>query len=260
MAGNHISRRQIHVRGIVQGVGFRPFVYNLAQRLRLAGYVLNSSAGVLIEVEGSAAELDDFVRALNEDAPPLANIEDLDVAALEPAGYSSFVIRESVDEPGKLVPVSPDVGTCDDCMRDFRTPANRRYGYPFTNCTNCGPRYTITRKIPYDRPLTTMACFAMCPECLREYEDPANRRFHAQPNACPNCGPSLVLDAGEFERGRQQPAGNRRSSTAAARGPDSGDQRTGWLSSRVRSGDRRRRALAARTQEAQRQTVRADGS
>ncbi|MBZ5609296.1 MAG: carbamoyltransferase HypF [Acidobacteriia bacterium] len=197
-----MARRQIHIRGIVQGVGFRPFVYNLAQRLQLTGYVLNSSAGVVIEVEGGDAELDDFVRSLSQEAPPLANIEDVAVATLEPAGYASFVIRESVDEPGKLVPVSPDVATCGDCMRDFRTPGNRRHGYPFTNCTNCGPRYTITRKIPYDRPLTTMACFAMCPRCLREYEDPTDRRFHAQPNACPECGPSLELDASEFERGR----------------------------------------------------------
>ncbi|HYL35230.1 MAG TPA: carbamoyltransferase HypF [Bryobacteraceae bacterium] len=203
-----IVRRQIHVRGIVQGVGFRPFVYNLARRLQLSGYVLNSSAGVLIEVEGHEAELGQFVRGLSEDAPPLSQIEDLAVAALEPAGYDSFVIRESVDEPGRLVPVSPDVSTCDDCMRDFRTPGNRRHGYPFTNCTNCGPRYTITRKIPYDRPLTTMACFVMCERCRREYENPADRRFHAQPNACPECGPSLLLSvsaglapAPEFERG-----------------------------------------------------------
>ena len=190
---NSIARRQIHIRGIVQGVGFRPFVFNLAQRLQLSGYVLNSSAGVVIEAEGSEAGLDQFVRALNQDAPPLAQIEDVAVTTLGPAGYTSFVIRESLDEPGKLVPVSPDVATCDDCMHDFRTLTNRRHGYPFTNCTNCGPRYTITRKIPYDRPLTTMACFAMCQRCLREYENPADRRFHAQPNACPDCGPSLAL-------------------------------------------------------------------
>jgi hydrogenase maturation protein HypF len=197
----HVSRRQIHIRGVVQGVGFRPFVYNLAQRLHLSGYVLNSSAGVLIEVEGREAELHHFERGLLEDAPPLSQIEDVAVATLGAAGYHGFVIRESVDEPGRLVPVSPDVSTCDDCMRDFRTPGNRRHGYPFTNCTNCGPRYTITRKIPYDRPLTTMACFAMCERCLREYEDPSDRRFHAQPNACPDCGPSLALSA-SFERGQ----------------------------------------------------------
>jgi hydrogenase maturation protein HypF len=190
-----ISRRQIHVRGIVQGVGFRPFVYNLAQGLGLSGYVLNSSAGVTIEVEGESGELDRFVNLLGEDAPPLAHIEDVAVTWLEAAGYSDFVIRESLDEPGCLAPVSPDISTCDDCMRDFRTPTNWRYGYPFTNCTNCGPRYTITRKVPYDRPLTTMACFAMCERCLEEYADPRDRRFHAQPNACPECGPSLALVA-----------------------------------------------------------------
>ena len=202
------GRREIRVRGIVQGVGFRPFVYNLAQRLGLSGWVLNSSAGVLIEVEGDAAGLEQFVRALRNEAPPLAQIEEVAVASLEPAGYDGFVIRESVDEPGHLVPVSPDIGTCDDCLRDFRAPENRRFGYAFTNCTNCGPRYTITRTIPYDRPLTTMACFAMCARCLREYEDPADRRFHAQPNACPDCGPSLWL-AGDF--------GGKRDSLAAIR-------------------------------------------
>ena len=188
-----ISRRQIHIRGIVQGVGFRPFVYNLAQSLGLRGFVLNSSAGVTIEVEGGSCELDRFVKRLADEAPPLAHIQDVAVTLLEPAGYAGFSIRESRDEPGRLVPVSPDISTCDDCMRDFRSPENRRYGYPFTNCTNCGPRYTITRTIPYDRPWTTMACFAMCERCLAEYDNPRDRRFHAQPNACPDCGPSLEL-------------------------------------------------------------------
>src|ERR1700733_791668 len=186
-------RKQIRVRGIVQGVGFRPFVYSLAEKLSLAGYVLNSSAGVLIEVEGDTAQIEIFVRELNENPPPLAQVEDITVASLEPTGYRAFVIRESVDQPGQFAPVSPDVSTCHDCLRDLQTPGNRRFGYPFTNCTNCGPRYTITKTIPYDRPLTTMACFPMCGQCLREYEDPSNRRFHAQPNACPDCGPSLTL-------------------------------------------------------------------
>jgi hydrogenase maturation protein HypF len=189
----HPVRKQIRVRGIVQGVGFRPFIYNLARRLRLTGYVLNSSAGVLIEVEGESTQIEDFVRELRANPPTLAHIEEVELTALQPAGHADFVIRESVDEPGALAPVSPDVATCPDCLRDFQTPGNRRFGYPFTNCTNCGPRYTITRMIPYDRPLTTMACFPMCERCLREYEDPSNRRFHAQPNACPDCGPSLTL-------------------------------------------------------------------
>jgi hydrogenase maturation protein HypF len=192
-SGARISRRQIHISGIVQGVGFRPFVFKLAQELGLQGYVLNSSTGVTIEVEGADPELECFVHRLRSDAPPLAQIEDVVIQTLAPAGYSSFVIRESVDEPGRLAPVSPDIGTCEDCLRDFRSAGNRRHGYPFTNCTNCGPRYTITRKIPYDRSLTTMACFAMCERCLAEYEDPADRRFHAQPNACTKCGPALTL-------------------------------------------------------------------
>jgi hydrogenase maturation protein HypF len=191
----HPVRQQIRVRGIVQGVGFRPFVYNLAEKLGLAGYVLNSSAGVVIDVEGDPGQIARFVRELNESPPPLAQIEEVAVASLEPAGYEAFVIRESVDQPGELAPVSPDVSTCSECLSDFQISGNRRFGYPFTNCTNCGPRYTITRMTPYDRPLTTMACFPMCEQCLREYEDPSNRRFHAQPNACPDCGPSLSLSS-----------------------------------------------------------------
>lgn len=177
----------------MQGVGFRPFVYNLAEKFGLVGYVLNSSAGVVIEVEGEPARVDAFVRELKGNPPPLAHIEDIAIASIDAAGDTAFVIRDSVDEPGQLQPVSPDVSTCPDCLRDFQAPGNRRFRYPFTNCTNCGPRYTITRMIPYDRPLTTMACFQMCEQCLREYEDPADRRFHAQPNACPDCGPSITL-------------------------------------------------------------------
>lgn len=193
-------RKQIRVGGIVQGVGFRPFVYNLAQALSLAGYVLNSTAGVLIEIEGAPASIESFVRELRENPPPLAQIENIAIENLEPAGYAGFVIRESVDEPGELVPVSPDVSTCADCLRELRDPSNRRYGYAFTNCTNCGPRYSITRAIPYDRPLTTMACFPMCEQCLGEYEDPSDRRFHAQPNACAVCGPALSHPIAEIQR------------------------------------------------------------
>ncbi len=194
------ARKQIRVLGIVQGVGFRPFVYNLAQKLGLSGYVLNSSAGVLIEVEGDPAQIELFVSKLKENPPPLAQIEDISTAPIPALGDAVFSIRESVDQPGQLAPVSPDVATCPDCLRDFQTPGNRRFGYPFTNCTNCGPRYTITRAIPYDRPLTTMACFPMCEQCRREYEDPSDRRFHAQPNACPDCGPSITLS---IERAQQ---------------------------------------------------------
>jgi len=188
-----LRRIQIHVRGIVQGVGFRPFIFKLAQELSLHGYVLNSSAGVTIEIEGSEQALESFGCRLRDDAPPLARIESIEVEALPLYGYSNFVIRESVDDPGKLAPVSPDISTCNECLRDLGEPGNRRHGYPFTNCTNCGPRYTITRKVPYDRPFTTMACFPMCEKCLAEYQNPQDRRFHAQPNACLACGPGLAL-------------------------------------------------------------------
>jgi len=195
-----VIRRRIRVRGIVQGVGFRPFVYNLAHELGLAGYVLNSSAGVTIEIEGSESRVSEFVSRLRKRPPPLAQIEDFAVTALDPAGESGFVIRHSEAEAGEFVLVSPDVATCDDCWRDFGDPQNRRYGYPFTNCTNCGPRYTIIQDIPYDRPYTTMSQFRMCSRCQAEYDDPSNRRFHAQPNACPECGPglALVVSGGEF--------------------------------------------------------------
>ncbi len=193
-------RRRIRVRGIVQGVGFRPFVYNLAHGLELAGYVLNSSAGVTIEIEGGKAAVEHFVATLRNSPPPLAQIEEVAITELGPVGETGFVIRHSEAEPGEFVLVSPDVATCGDCWRDFGDAANRRYGYPFTNCTNCGPRYTIIQDIPYDRPTTTMAKFRMCALCQAEYDDPSNRRFHAQPNACPECGPGLALvpSDGEF--------------------------------------------------------------
>ena len=172
------SRRiRIRLRGIVQGVGFRPFVHNLALELDLAGYVLNSSAGLVAEVEGDPAAVDAFVKTLREDPPPLAWIQEMEVVKLEAAGDSTFAIRESVAETGEFALVSPDVATCDDCFRDFTAAANRRFGYAFTNCTNCGPRYTIIRDIPYDRPHTTMAAFHMCAACRAEYDDRRDRRF-----------------------------------------------------------------------------------
>ena len=185
------KRIRIRLRGIVQGVGFRPFVYNLATQLELAGWVLNSSAGLTAEAEGAADAVERFLGAVTKEPPPLAWIQETEVVELAPAGESSFAIRESLEETGEFALISPDVATCADCLRDLRDPNNRRHRYPFTNCTNCGPRYTIVRDIPYDRPNTTMAKFALCADCRREYEDPADRRFHAQPNACPVCGPSL---------------------------------------------------------------------
>jgi hydrogenase maturation protein HypF len=195
-----VSRRQIRIRGIVQGVGFRPFVYNLARRLGLAGYVLNSSAGVMVEVEGAPDALDRFVESVRGEAPPLARIEEILVVEIDPLGERDFAIRESQTQEGEFVLVSPDVATCPDCYRDFSDPLNRRYGYAFTNCTNCGPRYTIIQDIPYDRPNTTMAGFRMCAACQAEYDDPGNRRFHAQPNACAECGPQLSAPIAEAQR------------------------------------------------------------
>jgi len=199
-SGVELARRQIRIRGVVQGVGFRPFVYNLARRLGLAGYVLNSSAGVEAEVEGARDALDRFVESLRSEGPPLARIEEMLVAEIDPLGERDFGIRESQAQEGEFVLVSPDVATCPDCYRDFSDPANRRFGYEFTNCTNCGPRYTIIRDIPYDRPNTTMAGFRMCAACQAEYDDPANRRFHAQPNACAECGPQLSAPMAEAQR------------------------------------------------------------
>jgi hydrogenase maturation protein HypF len=193
-------RVQVRLRGIVQGVGFRPFVYNLAGELGLSGYVLNSSAGLVAEAEGPPAAIGKFIDSITADAPPLAWIQESAVAELEPIGDSGFTIRDSLAETGEFALISPDVATCDACLADTLDPANRRFDYPFTNCTNCGPRYTIIREIPYDRPKTTMTVFRMCADCEREYHDPADRRFHAQPNACPVCGPSLSATVEEARR------------------------------------------------------------
>jgi hydrogenase maturation protein HypF len=187
------ERREVCVRGIVQGVGFRPFVYALARRHGLSGTVRNDAEGVRIEVEGAPEELGRFVRALEEDSPPLAMVESVFWQPLAPLGDSEFRIEESRDGLRRQALVSPDVATCEDCLAELLDPTDRRYRYPFTNCTNCGPRFTITRSVPYDRATTTMSGFEMCPDCRREYEDPANRRFHAQPNACPVCGPHVRL-------------------------------------------------------------------
>ena len=192
-ASSSLTRKRIEARGVVQGVGFRPFVYNLARGLGLCGFVMNSSAGVMIEIEGSEAELQDFLDTLQQHPPPLAHIDRIDISDVDVRGDSLFSIGKSLAIAGEFALVSPDVGTCEDCWHDFSDPANRRYGYAFTNCTNCGPRYTIVKDVPYDRTATTMAAFRMCPTCQAEYDDPANRRFHAQPNACGVCGPQLSL-------------------------------------------------------------------
>jgi hydrogenase maturation protein HypF len=192
-----LSLARISVRGVVQGVGFRPFIYQLATRHKLRGWVCNTSEDVRIEVEGDTRDIERFLQGLREQAPPLSHIEDITVTPAPPAGYDKFEIRHSIAEEGKYQLVSPDIATCPDCLREIFDPGDRRFRYPFTNCTNCGPRFTIIADIPYDRPNTTMKSFQMCPECQREYDDPLNRRFHAQPNACPECGPQLdLLDAG----------------------------------------------------------------
>jgi hydrogenase maturation protein HypF len=188
-----VVRRRVRVAGTVQGVGFRPHVYRLASELGLAGFVLNDSQGVLLEVEGSRPAVDEFVERLSSQAPPLARIEGVDAAAVPATGEPGFAIVMSRSGGDPDAPVSPDMTTCDDCLAEVLDPTDRRHRYPFTNCTNCGPRFTIVRGVPYDRPLTTMSGFQMCRLCQAEYDDPLDRRFHAQPNACPDCGPRLAF-------------------------------------------------------------------
>ena len=188
-----VARIGIRVRGAVQGVGFRPFVYRLARELALSGWVNNDGAGVVIEVQGAAIEIDRFVQRLSDDAPRLARVESVETheQSLRPAA-TDFAIVESKDGPITTA-VPADAAVCEDCLRELFQPHDRRYRYPFINCTQCGPRYTITRALPYDRAQTSMSGFAQCPACLAEYTSPDHRRFHAEPNACPACGPRLAL-------------------------------------------------------------------
>ncbi|HET9141473.1 carbamoyltransferase HypF, partial [Actinophytocola sp.] len=186
-------RRDVRVEGVVQGVGFRPFVYSLAVRLGLTGLVGNDVNGVFIEIEGPRPRVDDFLAALRRDAPALAEIERVTATAATPTGDGGFRIVRSEAGGARRTLVSADSATCADCLAELADPADRRFGYPFINCTNCGPRFTIVRDVPYDRPFTTMAAFAMCAACAAEYHDPADRRFHAQPVCCPACGPRLWL-------------------------------------------------------------------
>ncbi len=191
------QRFRICVRGVVQGVGFRPFVYTCAAALGLTGSVRNDSSGAIIEVEGDASDLDDFLTRLADRAPPLAVIESIETQEIPVAGGTGFVITDTSRSDGGRTLASPDVAMCAECAAEQRDPDNRRYRHAFVNCTNCGPRFTIIALLPYDRAATTMAGFPMCPDCAREYRDPADRRFHAQPVCCPNCGPSLRYRAGE---------------------------------------------------------------
>jgi hydrogenase maturation protein HypF len=189
-----IQLAHIRLYGVVQGVGFRPFIYKLALEYNLKGWVHNTSEGVEIEVEGEFKSIKQFIRNLHPKAPPLARIERIKIDYRTPAGYEKFEIRNSIaGEEGQYQLISPDIATCDACLKEILDPHNRRYRYPFTNCTNCGPRFTIIESLPYDRPRTTMRNFPMCSLCQAEYNDPLDRRFHAQPNACPTCGPQLKL-------------------------------------------------------------------
>jgi hydrogenase maturation protein HypF len=192
-----MERRRIRVRGVVQGVGFRPFVYGLAGEIELTGFVLNDGEGVLIEAEGNGPALDGFVARLETDAPPLARVDAVEVTAIPPRGDASFAILASAAAGGRRAMIPADVATCDDCLRELFEPTDRRHRYPFINCTQCGPRFTIVVGVPYDRPNTTMAGFPLCDDCRSEYEDPADRRFHAEPIACPVCGPRLSLPLDE---------------------------------------------------------------
>lgn len=188
-----MQARLLHITGVVQGVGFRPFVYRLAQRFQLGGWVLNGETGVEIHIEGDVEQLESFLQALITDHPPAAVIGSVDIQVAHPEHYSTFSIRESHKAARPTVRISPDLAVCDTCLTELFDPADRHYHYPYINCTDCGPRYSIITSLPYDRPATTMQPFVMCQQCHAEYHDPGNRRFHAQPTACPACGPSYYL-------------------------------------------------------------------
>src|SRR4051794_27035025 len=182
---------RVRVEGTVQGVGFRPYVFRLASELALGGHVLNDERGVLVQIEGDEHSVATFVERLPAEAPPLARVERVATETMPPTGARGFAIAMSERRGPPAAAVTPDSATGDACLAEVFAPTNRRFRYPFTNCTNCGPRFTIVRGVPYDRPLTTMAGFEMCAACRAEYDDPADRRFHAQPIACPDCGPTL---------------------------------------------------------------------
>jgi hydrogenase maturation protein HypF len=216
------QRLRVEIHGAVQGVGFRPFVYRLATDLALAGWVINDTRGVFIEVEGPQANLARFLERVPVEKPPRAIIYSLDSAWLDPVGYDGFEIRHSDEHGAKTVLVLPDIATCADCLAEVFDPDDRRYCYPFTNCTNCGPRFSIIQALPYDRPNTTMRRFIMCPDCQAEYENPLDRRFHAQPNACPVCGPRLALFARSPMDDEDDKAPRRRDEGRTRRSPEWG--------------------------------------
>ena len=187
-----LELKKILIKGIVQGVGFRPFIYRLAQNFQVKGYIINTSNGVEIEAEALKPTLNEFIKAITSEAPPLSRIEEISIQEQKPKYHSTFEIKKSRADDGYQL-ISPDIAICKDCLVELFDPNDRRYQYPFINCTNCGPRFTIIQDIPYDRAKTTMSIFPMCPQCDEEYHNPLHRRFHAQPNACPACGPHLIL-------------------------------------------------------------------
>ena len=188
-----MKRIRLVIRGAVQGVGFRPFVYRTATALGLNGWVRNTGQGIIVEAEGPAAGLAEFLLAVDRDKPSPAHVQSFEYLFLEPRGMQGFEIQESEPASTADVLVLPDIATCAHCVSEILDPSNRRYRYPFTNCTHCGPRYSIVRSLPYDRGNTSMQGFEMCSACQGEYRDPTDRRFHAQPIACPECGPQVEL-------------------------------------------------------------------
>ncbi|HSM25473.1 MAG TPA: acylphosphatase, partial [Anaerolineaceae bacterium] len=188
-----ITARKIQIKGIVQGVGFRPFVYSIAIQNNLSGWVRNSSKGVEIEITGHESNIENFISTLRKSPPPLSHIDTILVEEINPNSYTEFRIHSSESQSGEFLPISPDYSICDDCLRELFDPNDRRFHYPFINCTNCGPRFTIIKDIPYDRPKTTMASFELCKQCNQEYKNPLDRRYHAQPVACSICGPQVSL-------------------------------------------------------------------
>jgi len=206
MPKNELIGKKIHIQGIVQGVGFRPFIYTLAQKYRLTGWVRNSTSGVDIIANGTQPEMEAFLVEVRNNPLPLAKIDGIDIQSVSPDSFSDFQILESSPDQGGFIPISPDISICPDCLRELFDPADRRYRYPFINCTNCGPRFTIIKDIPYDRPLTTMANFKLCPQCAGEYRSPLDRRFHAQPVACAECGPQVWFEGRGQTRSRGEAA------------------------------------------------------
>lgn len=203
-------RAVVEVCGAVQGVGFRPFIFRLATALGLTGWVRNSASGVSLEIEGDTRSVAEFLRRIDSEKPPHAFIQNLEATCTAAAGYPNFEVRASDEAGPKMAQVLPDLATCADCLRDVFDPLNRRYQYPFTNCTNCGPRFSFIKAQPYDRASTTMRDFVMCKECRVEYESPRDRRFHAQPNACPVCGPELAFYEKDSGRTGRQGEGETR--------------------------------------------------